>query len=417
MKIGYLLNQYPYISCTFIRREIVGLEAQGIDVARFSIRSSEYDLVDERDVDEIKKTRFVLAQGVVGLLLSFFLVFLQRPLKMVQTLLLALRTGWRSDRGVFVYFVYVLEACIAARWCRELGITHVHSHFGTNSTAVAMFCNSLGGPPYSFMIHGPLEWDMPHALNLDYKIKRAAFVTVISSFARSQAFRLVNHTYWSKIHVVHCVVDEDFLGQDSPVPDSNMLVNVGRLGEQKGHLQLIEAARMLDEQRVDFKLRLIGDGPLRGDIERLVTAYNLDDKIELAGWATEDQIKQHLRECRGMVLPSFAEGLPVVIMEAFALGRPVISTYVAGIPELVVPGVNGWLIPAGSSEATASAMRELLEAPPSQLTAMGCDGASAIAREHNPSIETRKLAKLFQASHGELMQTSTDELGTGQQQG
>jgi glycosyltransferase involved in cell wall biosynthesis len=196
------------------------------------------------------------------------------------------------------------------------------------------------------------------------------------------------------------VVDDSFLGEDQPVPDTNTLVNVGRLGEQKGHLQLIEAAHLLDREGVDFKLVLVGDGPLRPAIEELSARHGLREKIEITGWATEAEVKERLLAARALVLPSLAEGLPVVIMEALALGRPVLSTFIAGIPELVEPGVNGWLVPAGSAEAVAQAMREALQSPVDRLTEMGRAGAERVAEQYNLSIEAGKLSNLFRSTHG-----------------
>jgi len=412
MKIAYLLNQYPYVSCTFIRREIAGLEACGIDVTRFSIRTSEYNLIDEADKQEFEKTRFILGEGLFGLLVNVLRVAVTRPLRTIRTAWFTARLGTRADRGLLVHLAYLAEACLVVRWCAALGIAHLHSHFGTNSTTVAMLCHELGGPPYSFTVHGPQEFDSPAALKLGEKVKRAAFVVVISSFAKSQVYRWCNHDEWSKIHVIHCVVDDSFLSTPSPVPDVTTLVNIGRLGEQKGHLQLIEAARLLAEDGIDFKLVLMGDGPFRPFIESLIARYGLETKIEMTGWATEAEVKQQIISSRAMVLPSFAEGLPVVIMEALALGRPVISTYVSGIPELIEPGVSGWLVPAGSAEATAAAMREALELPVARLNEMGRAGAKRVAQQHNVSIEARKLAALFRSScgvsEGELVVSSVD---------
>jgi glycosyltransferase involved in cell wall biosynthesis len=400
MRIAYLLNQYPYVSCTFIRREIIALEACGLDVTRISIRTSEYELIDEADKQEFDKTHFILGEGLFRLLISVLSVAVTRPWRTFKAAWFTARIGTRSDRGLLVHLVYLAEACLVARWCAAHGVAHVHAHFGSNPTTVAMLCHELGGPPYSFTIHGPGDFDGPVALRLGEKVERAAFVAVISSFAKSQVYRWCDHDEWSKIHVIRCAVDESFLGPPSPVPDVNTLVNVGRLGEQKGHLQLIEAARLLAEEGLDFQLVLVGDGPLRPYVESLIARYGLDSKIHITGWATEVEVKQHLISSRAMVLPSFAEGLPVVIMEALALGRPVISTYVSGIPELIEPGVSGWLVPAGSAEATAVAMREALELPVAKLDEMGRAGAKRVAQQHNVSIEARKLAALFRSSCG-----------------
>ena len=165
---------------------------------------------------------------------------------------------------------------------------------------------------------------------------------------------------------------------------------MGRLCEQKGQLLLVEAAKLLAERGINFSLVLAGDGDDRSAIEKLIKKYSLGDKIRITGWITTSQVRAEIISSRALVLPSFAEGLPVVIMEAMALKRPVISTYVAGIPELVVPGSNGWLIPAGDVSALAEVMCECLEVPLSQLATMGDAGFAKIVSRHDIDLGSRE---------------------------
>lgn len=397
MTIAYLINQYPKVSHSFIRREIAGVEASGLRVERFSIRSCSSELVDEEDKQELEKTRVILGIGIIGLIFALIRTGLTRPVRFVRAFSLMLQIGWHSERGVWRNFAYLAEACVLLRWFSELGIAHVHSHFGTNSTTVAMLCRTLGGPPYSFTVHGPEEFDKVQAIALTEKIERAAFVVAVSSFGKSQLYRWCERQHWSKIHVVHCGVDELFLTQTPvPIPDQPRLVCVGRLTEQKGHLLLVEAAGRLAAESLPFKLVLVGDGPLRSEIETLMAQYGLQDRVEIMGWASSREVQQQLLASRGLVLPSFAEGLPVVIMEALALSRPVISTYVAGIPELVEPNTCGWLVPPGSVESLTEAMRAALQAPVETLEQMGRAGAHRVSEQHDAAKEASKLAALFQ---------------------
>ncbi|QKD84214.1 glycosyltransferase [Thermoleptolyngbya sichuanensis A183] len=396
MKIAYLMNQHPYASCTFIRREILELETQGIDVTRFSIRKPELALTDAADQQEFQKTRFILGSKF-DLLLNAVRGVMSRPQRFLAALRLALKTGWKSDRGLLVNLVYLAEACGLLRGCIEMGIDHVHAHFGTNATAVAMLCHALGGPSYSFTVHGPHEFDKPEAIALSEKIRHAAFVVAISSFTESQLFRWCDYPQWSKIHIIHCGVDDLFLLQPSvPLPQESRFVCVGRLGEQKGHLLLLEAVSQLAAEGLRFKVVLVGDGPLRAQIEQRIKALNLHDYLEITGWATNAEVQQQILAAQVMVLPSFAEGLPVVLMESLALGRPVLSTYIAGIPELVEPGVCGWLVPSGSVTTLAAAMRQVLQTPLADLERMGQAGAARVAQFHSARVEAARLAALFQ---------------------
>ena len=396
MKIAYLVHYYPKVSHSFIRREIAALEDLGIDVARFSIRSCASELVDPEDIAELAKTKVILDTPKLKLLMSLLQVSIFSPKNFWSALLLTLNIGWGSDRGLLRNLMYLAEACLLLKWCQDADISHLHAHFGINPAAVAMLCRVLGGPTYSFTVHGPKEFDSATGLALAEKITRAKFVAAISSFGKSQLYRWCARSDWSKIQTIHCGLDEMFLNAPyQPIPDRPQLVCVGRLCEQKGQLLLVEAAGQLAAEGLDFKLVLVGDGPLREEIEALIARLGIADKIEITGWASNSEVQNYILASRAMVLPSFAEGLPVVIMEALALGRPVISTYVAGIPELVEPGACGWLVTAGSVEALKSKMRIALQLPVAELEHMGKVGIQRVAANHDAKQEATKLAGLF----------------------
>lgn len=392
--IAYLINAYPKVSHSFIRREIAALEALGVPVARFSIRPPG-ELVDPDDRTEAAHTTVLLAGGAKRLALALLTGLIQHPLAWLRTARLVLHIGIGSDRGLPRHLVYFAEACLLARALARSGATHVHAHFGTNPADVAMYTGSLTGLPYSFTVHGPEEFDRPLALRLREKIQRARFVVAISSFGRSQLYRWIDYTDWHKVRVVHCGLDHAYLDHEpEPVPEVTRMVNIGRLCEQKGQILLVQAAAALDRQGYEFELVLIGDGELRGPIERLIAEHRLEGKVIITGWQSSDQIRSWLRSSRALVMASFAEGLPVVIMEALALGRPVISTTIAGIPELLTTEC-GWLVPAGSVEALAAAMVAALDRPCSKLTTLGQIGAARVRQRHDAAREADKLAQLF----------------------
>lgn len=394
--VGYLVNQYPKVSHSFIRREIKCLESLGLRVHRFSIRSCEGELVDEQDRTELKATRVILKAGLIPILFSIFFVVLAKAKHLVSAMRLLLQLSHGSDRNILYHLAYFAEACVLLRWCEKNHISHIHAHFGTNSTTVALLSYCLGGPTYSFTVHGPEEFDKVYLISLKKKIESAAFVIAISDFGRSQLYRWCSHTHWKKIKVVRCGLDDQFLDcEPLPINAKPYLVCVGRLCEQKGQILLVEACYQLAKRGRDFKLTLVGDGEERSTIEHLIEKYGLSDQIEITGWATAEQVKQQIQSARVMVLPSFAEGLPVVIMEALALHRPVISTYVAGIPELVNSEKCGWLIPSGSIDALTLAIESALDTSVEELTRMGKVGASAVSKYHCAMVEAKKLAELF----------------------
>ena len=396
MRIAYLINQYPMVSLTFIRREMMALEQQGWEILRIALREWDGVLADKEDERERSRTRYVLQEGLPGLLLAVVRVLLTSPMLFFTALGLAIRMGWHADRPLPYHFVYFAEACRILPWLKSFGATHVHAHFSTNSTEVVMLAHALGGPSYSFTVHGPHEFDRPEFLGIGEKIRRAAFVVAISSYCRSQLFRWVEHAHWPKIEVIHCGLEPAFYDvQPTPLPVVPRFVCVGRLCEQKGQLLLVEAVAQLAAKGIRFELVLAGDGEMRGEIETWIAKHGLDKQVRITGWIGGEQVREEILAARALVLPSFAEGLPVVIMEAMALRRPVLTTYVAGIPELVIPGENGWLFPAGDVDALALAMEDFLSRSTDELRVMGESARARALERHSIDVEAAKLGALF----------------------
>jgi glycosyltransferase involved in cell wall biosynthesis len=399
MQIAYLINQYPKVSHTFIRREILALEQQGFQIMRISIRGWDNDLVDPADVAERENTRYVLQSGGLALARAVLACCLFRPIGFWRALMLALRLGWRAERPLSYHLIYLAEACLILGWLQKQGVRHVHAHFGTNSAAVAALIHKLGGPTFSFTVHGPEEFDKARFIGLPEKIRRANFVVAISSFGRSQLLRLVDHAHWKKVHVVRCGLAPEFYAGPKTYSHAQELVCVGRLCEQKGQLLLIEAARQLAGSGTDFTLTLAGDGELRPSIETLIREYRLESRVQITGWISNDEVRRHILRARALVLPSFAEGLPVAIMEAMALHRPAISTYVAGIPELVRDGQNGWLVPSGDVNALVQAIKACLRTPADVLQKMSDAAHERVLEFHSLEVESKKLARLFRTQN------------------
>lgn len=397
MHIAYLVNQYPKVSHSFIRREIRALEnIEGMTIKRFSIRETPINsLVDQQDILEHGQTCIILS-NLVGLFTAVGRSSVSSPRTFLKATRTALLLGRKNKRGVLRHFAYLAEACLLKELLQKENIEHVHAHFGTNSATVALLCKLLGGPSYSFTVHGPEEFDDPIGLGLKEKIQHCHFVLAISNFGRGQLMRWCDCEQWQKIKVVRCTVDNSYLkAQTVPAPDVPRLVCVGRLCEQKGQLLLVEALNLLDKEGVIFEMVLAGDGEMRNVLEKKINEYKLEKKIHITGWISGDQVKKEILASRAMVLPSFAEGLPVVIMEALALGRPVVSTYVAGIPELVKHNSNGWLTPAGSLDDLVTVLREALVASQDALEQMGEKGAQEVNTKHNAATEAQKLSTYF----------------------
>jgi colanic acid/amylovoran biosynthesis glycosyltransferase len=395
-RIAYFINQYPKVSHSFIRREILALERHGLEVQRIALRGWDGELVDAVDIAERRRTRYVLQGGMLPLLAAAVKSLLTAPVRFFRALGLAVRMARQAERPLPFHLIYLAEASRMLGWLKESGVTHMHAHFGSNSAEVVMLAQALGGPPYSFTVHGPEEFDKPQFLGLAEKIRRSAFVVAISSFGRSQIYRWIEHAQWPKVQIVHCGLDAEFHDVPAgPVPDAPTLVCVGRLCEQKGQLLLVEAAARLAQRGIAFTLVLAGDGEMRGEIEALIGAHGLQERVRITGWISSGQVRQEILAARALILPSFAEGLPVVIMEAMALRRPVLTTYVAGIPELVRPGETGWLVPAGAIDELVDAMADALARPVEVLQCMGERARLRVLARHSSDTEAGKLVALF----------------------
>jgi len=398
-RIAYLVNQYPKTSHSFVRREIHALERLGWEVRRFSIRSVREPLVEQVDREERERTLVLLDLPILTLALSVLSAALLRPHRFAAAGWLAIhmlaKAGGRRLRPLGWWLV----ACVLLREFRRAGVERVHAHFGTNSTAVALLCEALGGPPYSFTAHGTESFDAPPTISLPLKIHRARFVATVSEYGRSQLMRWCPRSEWPKLHVVRCGLATDYSSAevDRP-PSAKRLACVARLSPEKGLFVLVEALGRLAAEGAEFELTLVGDGPLKDDLIAFAEQRGVAQRIRFVGWGDGALVQREIRAARALVTPSLAEGLPVVIMEAFALHRPVIASEVGGIGELVETGETGWLVAPGSADALLSALRAALAATPEELALLAARGAERVRQLHNVDAAARQLSSLFETS-------------------
>ena len=399
MNIAYILNSYPQPSHSFIRREIRALEAQGHSVTRLAMRAGDMPLVDAQDLEEAAATQYVLRIGALALLNALLQSLRAGPKRFGAALRLAVTCGYRSEAGVLKHLIYLAEAAYVAQVCEAAEVTHAHAHFGTNAAAVAMLSDALGGPAYSFTVHGPEEYDAPRALSLGTKVARSKFTVAITSYGRSQLSRWAGPDHWDQIKVVHCGIDRSRFPDPLPLPTGGpRFVAIGRFVEQKGQLLALDAMATLIKEQPTAHLTLIGDGEMRPEIEARIADLGLSKHITLTGWLDEAALLTELQNAHALLMPSFAEGLPMVIMEAMAAGRLVIATYIAGIPELVQQGKTGWLVPAGDADALAQAMSEMSTTDREALGIMTQTARTRVLERHDVDAEAAKLAAFIAAS-------------------
>ena len=390
MKIAYLTGEYPRASDTFIQREVAGLRAAGLTVETASIRRTgqEHHVGPEQRAEAARNFHVLEATAnPVKLLRAHAVLLAQSPKRWFKALALAWRTAPKGLRGRAYQMIYFAEAGVLAHHLQATGAQHLHNHIAKASCTVAMLASKLSGIPFSFTLHGPDIFFEPHHWRLDEKIAQARFVSCISHFCRSQAMAFSPPEQWSKLHIVHCGVEPARYANAS---EGEALLFVGRLAPVKGLPVLLRALGDVPAAR----LTLVGDGPQRGEIETLLHALNLEARVRLLGYQNQDQVAELLRQSRALVLPSFAEGLPVVLMEAMAAGLPVITSQIAGVPELVRDGETGWLVAPGDQDGLTRAIEALL-GDPERARKMGAAGRKAVAAEFDATVEARRLATLF----------------------
>jgi colanic acid/amylovoran biosynthesis glycosyltransferase len=395
LRVAYLINQYPAGSHTFIRREIEALERQGVAVQRVSIRGWDAKHVDAVDQREQTLTQYLLQRGAPALAAALLRTALRSPTALWRAVQIARRLARQSERPLPVHLVYLAEACLLLEWLRAGGATHLHAHFATNPAEIALLTRTLGGPPYSFTAHGSDIMDRPAQVGLAETVGGAAFVAAVCWFGRSQILKWTPQRLWGRVEVVRCGLQPGYGHDTAPVSKAaRRLLCIGRLSHEKGQLLLLEAARQLADRGVDFTLVLAGDGPLRAEVEAEIARAGLGDRVHITGWLDAAAVQREIAISTALVVASLSEGLPVVIMEAMACGRPVVAPYLSGIPELVT-GATGWLFAAGDTGGLVDALEHCLAADEITLQAMGRDAQAAVWAAHDVDREAARLVQLI----------------------
>jgi glycosyltransferase involved in cell wall biosynthesis len=399
MHIAYLTGEYPRATDTFIQREVSALRDQGFTVSTCSIRRTGVEhLVGDEQRAEQGRTFHVLEAALRPITaLRAHLRALGSPRRYLRALKLAIKTSPGGVKPTLYQLFYFAEAVVLADHLRRNGVQHLHNHIAKASCTVAMLCNELSGIPYSFTLHGPDIFFEPIRWRLDAKIARARFVACISDFCRSQGMSFAHRRDWSRMHIVHCGVTPDRY-DSAPARNGNHLLFVGRLAAVKGVPVLLEALVEARRDNPDLRLSLIGDGPERAELQAEAQALGLGDAVNFLGYRSQSEVADMLAKVDALVLPSFAEGVPVVLMEAMAAGLPVVTTRIAGIPELVEDSVSGHLVPPGDVSALSDALRDVL-ADPDRAAQMGVAGRAKVRADFDISQEAARLGGLFRAYH------------------
>jgi colanic acid/amylovoran biosynthesis glycosyltransferase len=404
VKVGYVLNQYPTVSATFILGEVRALRSLGADVTTFSMwPTSPSDRLSAAAEEEAERTVTIRPVTRPAVLRAHARALARSPRAYANTLGVALRLRPPGLRAAIRQLFYFVAALFVWDRAEREGVRHLHSHFSFLACDVALLASHFGTASggawsFSFTVHGPDEFYELPTNRMREKARRADMVVCISHFARSQVMGLLDEADWHKVEVVRCGIDPARFRPAERVPRERAarILNVGRLVPVKGQAVLLRALASLVARGLDVELTIVGRGPQEGELRRLVAELGLGDRVELPGAVGADAITAYYDRADVLAVPSFAEGLPVVIMEALATAMPVVSTAIMGIPELVRDGETGVLVAPGDADALADGLARLIEDPQLRLR-LGQAGREAVLADFDQLASARRLERLFGA--------------------
>lgn len=393
-RIAYLVSLYPAVSHTFVLREVLGLKKMGFEIATASINSLDKAHTDltKDETEEYKNTFYIKEQGLLGALSAFIRTLITHPIGLFKGLWTSIKLGGFHPKRFLYGIAYFFEALILGNWITSKKINHVHVHFINPATSVGLIASKIFPITYSFTSHGSDEFYDVKGQNVLEKILGAKFAVSISNYNQSQLMRIAPHSEWNKFNVIRLGVDPIHFSQKTQNKLNGIfeILCVGRLAPSKGQLILVDAVNALVKEGLPLRLRLIGNGP---DWDLLKKKEN--NHILLEGTVNQDKIHQFYSQADLFVLSSFAEGLPIVLMEAMSIEIPCISTFVNGIPELIENNVDGLLIAPSSIEELRNAIRELYNNK-GLRTQIAKKGREKILQKYDLGQNLKKLAALFE---------------------
>jgi colanic acid/amylovoran biosynthesis glycosyltransferase len=414
-RIAYLCSEYPAVSHTFVLREVQALRRGGIELDTFSIRrTGPSQLLAPEDREASRDTTAILPPRWTLLLWTHLRLAASGPGTYLATFAWAMRLARPGLRGRVWQCFYFVEAALLWSECRRRGIRHIHVHFANASADIAMLACRIGSAreparawSWSFTMHGPTElFDLRH-YRLGEKVRDARFVVCISDFARSQLMALSEPQSWGKLHVIHVGLpleqftrandDERRREHARTRAAEQSILCVGRLVPEKGQAVLLEALGLLLERGHNARVLLAGAGQSRASLERLAERLGVAGRVSLLGAVSQQDVRALYEDASIFCLPSFAEGVPVVLMEAMAMELPVVSTRIAGIPELVDDGHSGLLVAPGRADELADALERLL-VEPSLGRELACSARRKVLRHFNVESTAAQLQALFTPS-------------------
>jgi len=394
-RLAYLVSQYPAVTHTFILREIRALRRLGLEVNVFSVRGPDRlpHALSLEEQEELAQTRAVLKAGVLSIVGAHLRTAGGSPLAYFAGLFYALRLAGLDLHKAIRNLIYFGEAVVAGSWMSRLRLGHVHSHF---ASTLELLLARVFPITFSATIHGPDEFSDVAGFYMAEKVAHAAFLCAISHYAASQLMKASDSRYWDKLEVAPLGVDPGIFVPNPGRKSTERfeVLCVGRLAAAKGHHILLAAVGRLVREGRSIRLRLVGDGPERPGLERRIAELGLEYNVQLMGSLNQDRVRQLYAETDLFVLTSFAEGVPVVLMEAMAMEIPCVATWITGVPELIRHSIDGWLVPPGDFDQTAEAIAHLMD-DPALRRRLGCSARVRVIEKYDLDRNTAHLARIF----------------------
>jgi glycosyltransferase involved in cell wall biosynthesis len=399
IRVAYLVSEYPAVSHTFILREVRMLRARGfdIDVASVNLPGHEAPRMTEDERDETARTYYLKRHGLRGALAAH-VGALRQPLRYLRGLRYALSLGGADLKRILFGLFYFTEALMLARWMSDRQLDHVHVHFATAAANIGLILKHSHNTGLSLTVHGPDEFYDAPGERLSEKLKAADFVVCISRFARSQVMKLTPASHWHKFEVCPLGVDPVRYTPSTRTVEKRpfTLLSVGRLTPAKGQRLLVDAAARLAGAGRDFRLVVVGTGPDEAELRRAAETHGLEDRVEFTGALNQQQVLDWYARADAFVLPSFAEGVPVVLMEAMACGIPCVTTRITGIPELIRDGLDGLLVAASDTDELVGALGRLLE-DADLRERLAREGRARVCEHYDLDRNVARLGQIFAA--------------------
>jgi glycosyltransferase involved in cell wall biosynthesis len=402
--LAYLVSRYPAVSHTFILREVLELRRAGfhIDVASINEADRPPDRLTSEECAEASAAFYVKAAGVGGAVRAHWAVALERPAAYISGLWFALRLGGSDLRKIALYSCYFAEAVMVGHWMKGRKLNHLHVHFATEVATVGLMAAKTFPVSFSITVHGSDEFYDVAGYHLAEKLSAASLVCAVGFFARSQLMKSCDRSLWGKIRVMPLGVDPSVFTPRTLDPDATLfeVVCVGRLIPAKGQSVLLAAVSQLLSRGRRLRLRLVGDGSDRESLERSVQRLGIPEHVIFEGAVNQDQIRGMLEKADVFALASFAESIPVVLMEAMAMQIPCVSTWVGGIPELIRDSVEGLLVEPGNEGALGAAIGRLMDDGELRLR-LGAAGRRRVMEKYDLRTNVGRLGKVFEEQFGD----------------